>query len=189
MAGLQAPLSLRSADRVLRREQHIERSDPGTQSPMHRSVREELVRLIYPHASAFARILSSNEDQAQDLIQETMVQVLRSPPRSSDANALRSWTRTTVTRLFWRHERLRRRHKELQRLSKGDVPIATPDQELSARVLNALNQLPPRQRACIALFYVEDMSEPEIARLLKIRSGTVRAHLAQARQGLRQLLL
>lgn len=52
----------------------------------------------------------------------------------------------------------------------------------------ALGQLSPRQRAVIHLTYWEDLTPAEVARRLDLSEGSVRRHLARARQNLRKTL-
>ena len=77
-------------------------------------------------------------------------------------------------------------------LGEGEEPYAPegPDREalLSARqaLAAALAQLPPRQRLALALRYVHDLSDAEIAAALGCRVGTAHALLSRARAALRQ---
>ena len=47
-----------------------------------------------------------------------------------------------------------------------------------------MRALPVRERLAITLYYVEDYSVGEVAAVMEIAAGTVRATLAQARQKL-----
>jgi RNA polymerase sigma-70 factor (ECF subfamily) len=48
--------------------------------------------------------------------------------------------------------------------------------------------LPARQRAAVALFYLEDLPVDEVARLLGVSTSTVKQHLFRARAGLAAVL-
>lgn len=52
----------------------------------------------------------------------------------------------------------------------------------------ALQALPPRQRAVIILRYFEDRSETEIAEILNCRIGTVKSHASRGLSRLRELM-
>lgn len=70
---------------------------------------------------------------------------------------------------------------------------APPDSALlpepiSAEVLAAVRQLPPQQRAAVALRYFEDKPVEEIAQLLDCSASTARVHLHRARQRLAETL-
>lgn len=59
---------------------------------------------------------------------------------------------------------------------------------LAARgaLASALAELPPRQRLALALRYVHDLSDAQIAAALGCRHGTVHALLSRGRAGLRR---
>jgi RNA polymerase sigma-70 factor, ECF subfamily len=64
----------------------------------------------------------------------------------------------------------------------GEAESRARDARLLARLLDAL---PEAQRAAIALFYYEDLSVEEAARILEMPVGTVKTHLSRARAALR----
>jgi RNA polymerase sigma-70 factor (ECF subfamily) len=59
---------------------------------------------------------------------------------------------------------------------------------IDAHVWAAVRQLPQRQRTCVVLRYLDDLSEPEIAAVLDIPVGTVKSQLSRARKKLAGLL-
>jgi RNA polymerase sigma factor (sigma-70 family) len=75
------------------------------------------------------------------------------------------------------------RHGELR---APDWDPARSDRQLD--VWDAVRSLPERQRACVVLRYLEDMTEAEIADALGCAVGTVKSQTARARQTLARLL-
>ncbi len=64
-------------------------------------------------------------------------------------------------------------------------PAASPERHLLARehlrlVWAIVDRLPARQRTCFLLRYVEELTIRDIAAVLRIEPGTVKAHLARA---------
>jgi RNA polymerase sigma-70 factor (ECF subfamily) len=55
-------------------------------------------------------------------------------------------------------------------------------------VWQAISKLPVSQRACVALRYLEDMTEPDIATALDLPIGTVKSQLSRARRNLQRSL-
>jgi RNA polymerase sigma factor (sigma-70 family) len=91
--------------------------------------------------------------------------------------------------------RLRRRAIErrfdalLHRTSNRVDPFEELDLVFEDRHLwDLVRALPDRQRACIALRYVEDMTEPEIADVLQCSVGNVKALLSRGRTKLARAL-
>jgi len=58
--------------------------------------------------------------------------------------------------------------------------------DVGITVLEAVRQLPPRQRATVVLRYYLDLPESEIAEILGTAVGTVKSQLAKARRTLEQ---
>ena len=65
---------------------------------------------------------------------------------------------------------------------------ASLEQEKLSRLREAMNELPEQMQRCAQLRFAHELSYQEIATLLGISIGTVKAHLNQARQRLRQQL-
>ena len=82
-----------------------------------------------------------------------------------------------------RRTRLERRYLASQREGQAPAP-AEPDDALWA----AVAALPPRARTAIALRYVADLSEAEMAHAMNISRGTVAATLHKARARLAEEL-
>jgi RNA polymerase sigma factor (sigma-70 family) len=80
-----------------------------------------------------------------------------------------------------------RRRKRTRRVPEPAEEVVTLDaSDLS--VLAAVRSLPPRRRAVVVLRFYEDLTEPQIAELLGIRVGTVKATLRQALAQLRKVV-
>ncbi len=80
------------------------------------------------------------------------------------------------------------RRKPFLITERGSVCAQDPPTADRLDVLGALRQLAPRQRTAVILHYLGDLPLPEVARLMNVSEGTVKAHLAQARTRLRPLL-
>jgi RNA polymerase sigma-70 factor (ECF subfamily) len=167
-------------------EPGIDRADGATRVS-DRSELEALVPHVYPWAVGVAFLLCRDVQQAHDLVQDALVQAVRRPPRPLDVPTLRAWLRVVVFRLYLRHRsRARREALALLRWHGERRDHEIPD--LDDAIVAALDRLSPKQRACVVLRYVEDLSEQQVADLLGLRLGTVKAHLAAGRERLRESL-
>lgn len=82
-------------------------------------------------------------------------------------------------RRTWRRSQLERRY--VQRLRDDGLP---PPPEPDDRLWRAVAALPPRARTAIALRYVADLSESQVADVMNVSRGTVAATLSTARRRL-----
>ncbi len=149
---------------------------------------DDVLASLYPWARRVAYMLCRAPHDAEDLVQEAFAAAVRRPPQPPTEEVLRAWLRTVLTRMHARSIRGRAREtRAMLRLGswrREDVEL-TPE---TSEVMAALEGLGPKQRACVVLYYVEDMREDQIAEALGVAHGTVKAHLAQARAKLRATL-
>ena len=142
-----------------------------------------------------AAALLSSRDEASDVSQDVAVDVLRSLAKLRDPEAFDAWVhRITVRHALRRVKRRRGRHAAetpLALLPEAAEPVAPGeidrDAVLSARqaLADAFTSLPPKQRLALALRYVHDLPDAEIAAALGCRVGTVHALLSRGRGTLR----
>jgi RNA polymerase sigma-70 factor (ECF subfamily) len=156
---------------------------------------EALARRACRLALRTAAAILSSRDDASDVAQDVAVDVLRSLRRLRDPAAFDAWVhRITVRhalRALGRRRDTRRSETPLALLVEADEPAAAGgDRELliaaRAALAAAMAELPPKQRVALALRYVHDLSDEQIAEALGCRTGTVHALLSRGRAGLRR---
>jgi len=81
----------------------------------------------------------------------------------------------------------KRRGNQPQSLGEIEIPQAS-SVELRLQLEEAIDALPERMRACFVLFAVEEMKQEQIAEILDLRIGTVKAQIFHAKARLRALL-
>ncbi|MFG2718886.1 SigE family RNA polymerase sigma factor [Streptomyces sp. NPDC048416] len=124
---------------------------------------------------------------AEDLVQEALSRVYVHWNRVACANSPAAYAQTILVRTFLS---LRRRRSTGERPT-GTLPdgaASGPDAALRLTLLDALGQLPPRDRAVLLLRYWEDRSIEETARMLKLSRSAVRSQGTRALDRLRALL-
>ena len=157
---------------------------------------ELLARRACTLALRTAGSIVRSRDEAADIAQDVAVDVLVSMGSLRDPHAFDAWVhRITVRhalRYLGRRGRARRSEQPLALLAESEEPAVLEgiDREalLAARrvLAVALAELPARQRVALALRYVHDLSDAEIAYALDCREGTVHALLSRARSALRR---
>jgi RNA polymerase sigma-70 factor (ECF subfamily) len=142
------------------------------------------------HLFRLARRLSSNHDDAADLVQETFVRAMGSrSPLPEDEGEQAAWLVTAMVNLA--RDRSRRQAVRVRAASSVSAS-GTSDLEAGyiakMTVQDALGRLNARRRAVVVLHELEGEPIARIAALLGIASVTVRWHLAKGRRELAHLL-
>lgn len=155
---------------------------------------ETLVRryLRTAHAVAFA-VLGETAD-AQDTCQDAFITALERLDDCRDPERFGAWLLQIVRN---RAHNVRRYHAVRSAVSVEDISLASDGasparsaerKELREQLTQALAQLSPVQREVVLLHDLEGWRHREIAEVLELPEGTVRAHLFHARRFLRPLL-
>jgi RNA polymerase sigma-70 factor (sigma-E family) len=148
----------------------------------------EFVVARSPSLIRLAYVLTSDQGAAEDLLQSALIKAAAHWGRirtSPEGYVRRIMYREQVGR--WRH---RARRPETVMAQVPDQAAADPAVSLEARLTlqDALRTLPPGKRAVLALRYLEDRSESQVAEILGCSVGTVRSQTHKAITELRSVL-
>ena len=125
--------------------------------------------------------------RADDLVQDVLVKLYLAWPLR-DARAGDVWLRTTLVRAWIDETRRPWRRHERTTDAVPDAVVARPDGDGDpAGVLAVLRLLPPRQRACLVLRFLEDWSVEQTAQALRCSTGTVKSQTSRALDTVRAL--
>ena len=173
-------------DRILS-ELMLVRYRAGDPSALDELVKHWEGRLFY-----YIMRLVSNEDDAWDALQDTWFALARTIDRLRDPRGLVVWLYKTA-----RHkalDRLRERYKhrtvsvEDEQIAEVEEGVETFTFEDAEQVHCALGKISVPHREALTLFFLEDLSVAEIAKLLGIATGTVKSRLHFARKALRAVI-
>ena len=141
---------------------------------------EEFFRSEYTKLVAIGRGLTGSHELAADLAQETLLRCHRDWARVSTMEVPGAWARRVLVNLAIDSHRAADRDRRMaQRWRHLDA--VTPADPTVDGWWTAVRALPDRQRAVVALHYLEDRSVDDIADVLGIAPGTVKASLSKAR--------
>lgn len=157
----------------------------------------EIVRAHSGRLRALAAGFTSGAAEADDVVQETFLSLWRNAGRwKPDGPPLGAWlTRIAINRAIDRDRR--RRVRNFFGLTDDSAEAADPApgqdtrledaSELDA-VMRDVHDLPPRQRAALALSVQGDRSNAEIGEIMGLSAGGVEQLLVRARRRLRSQL-
>ena len=145
---------------------------------------DAFVRARLPELLRFGRALTGSPEAAADLVQDALERTVLAWPRLRSREEPEGYVRRIMVNRnisIWR--KFGREHATADVHDSG-----REDVHFDGDLWRALQQLPTRQRAVIALRYYEDMSEAEIARTLGCSVGTVKSQASKGLAKLRQLV-
>ncbi len=148
---------------------------------------------VMPHMDSLFRIAMwrlRDRSTAEDLVQETMTEALKSFHRYEAGTNAHAWL---VTIMSHTESKRRRELARLDTLGDEDERIAetvayqppTPEGLTDEEVLGALARIPSNYSRVVMLADVEDFSYKEIAAALHVPVGTVMSRLSRGRKMLR----
>ena len=145
----------------------------------------------------FARV-GGDEPAAQDLLQETLIEALRSAPTFRGDASLRTWVCAIARRRLARHYEAERRHAVAESGlallggiggQAGAASSGGRDEvERRDEIVRALGLLPAVHRQVLVMKYLDELSVSQIADELGRSPVQVQSLLQRARDGLRRAL-
>ncbi|WP_435864841.1 sigma-70 family RNA polymerase sigma factor [Streptomyces umbrinus] len=166
---------------------------PAVGDPVDLEREAALARLFEVHYSSMLRLaVLLGADDPENVVAEAYYQIYRKWRRLRDSEAAEAYLRSTVcnlTRMRIRHLQVARKHVENP---PSDVVASAESTALlhdDQRVLiDALQQLPARQREALVLRHWLGLKESEIAAAMGISCGSVKTHTARGIAALTQAM-
>lgn len=150
----------------------------------------EVVRTRRRGLVAYAYLFAMNRAEAEDLVQEALVRTFARRRTLPDIASAEAYVRQAIRTSYL--DAARKGVGWRARLHLVAEPDArrSPDDTASDRVdvRAALAQLPPQERACVVLRYMDDLTVDDIASELGVRPGTVKRYLSDGTRALRDAL-
>jgi len=162
---------------------------------------EELIASWQPRLWRHARRLTGRRDAAWDVLQETLLAMVRSLHRLDDPALFRAWVYRIATNKAADWTRKQQRDRKLAEAvaNNGDPRSLDVQQQQDIRsthepnddvkrLHDAMRKLSGDRQSILAMHYLEDMGMAEISVALDIPAGTVKSRLYHARLQLKELL-
>lgn len=155
--------------------------------PSRAKVNERATALLDRHGESILRLAYSylhNQSDAEDILQDTLIQYLRTAPVLESPAHEKAWLLRVAGNLS---KNLLRAQGYRQADQLEETLVAQEREDLSY-VWEAVKSLPVPYREAIHLFYYEGYSTAQIAQILDQKESTVRSRLKRGREKLKPLL-
>ena len=154
----------------------------------------KLVELTSPFAYSVAFRMLSDEDQAKDVVQETMVTIWQKLKKIKTAEVYKTWIYRIVVNKCYDEMRKRKRNPEFGADEKtwgvisnriSEEPSAALENKETSKIISLLTEkLSPKQKAVFILSDLEEMSNDEISEITGLSKSAVKSNLHYARKNI-----
>jgi RNA polymerase sigma factor (sigma-70 family) len=151
---------------------------------------------VAPYVARLVRRLTAWQNDADDLVQDVLVEALAARTRFRGDSKLETWiTRIAINRVRAHGRKQWLRRRLFAAWAGRQPPTAAPpadaaaeNNEQSEAVRDAVAKLPTKSREAIVLHYLQGLTPCETAAALGVSIGAIEVRLSRAREKLRELL-
>lgn len=150
-------------------------------------INQQAGRLMESYGNSVLRLAYSylhNMSDAEDVLQDALIQFLRTQPQLETAEHEKAW----FLRVAINISKNKITYNKTRKTDELSETLAAAESEDLAFVWEAVKQLPPKYSEVIHLYYHEGYATAQIASLLSKNEATVRSLLQRARIKLRDVL-
>lgn len=158
----------------------------------------ELAGRLFERVRAACRYLAGSHSDWEDLVQNVMIEILKSTGSYGGEAPLEAWAQTIVMRTLWRMVRRRERYGMLLSAFREAGPeraagTAAPERgaeraRLRTGIARCLDRIHYAQRTCLVMRFVYGYSVKEIAELTSTSENTVKDRIKKGKEKLRRLM-
>ncbi len=149
------------------------------------------IEKLLPDLTRFARVLTRNEDDAYDLVQDCVERALRKRALFNDGSSLKSWLFTVMRNLFVSQRRRAALDHRYCNSIDDSVHVQAPcqvDRVFLTETMKAMNSLTPGERDAIVVLGIYENSQQDVAEATQEPVGTLKSRLCRGRAHLKAAL-
>ncbi len=146
----------------------------------------KIIRQAYRH--------TKNIEASKDIAQESWYSIVRGLTGLRNPQSFGVWALSIASKksVDWiRANQKERKHEDYKREAQKEFNSESDDNTKQVKinaVRKAMKDLPDEQRMVLSLFYLEEYSLKEIAKIMNVPSGTVKSRLFNAREKLKKII-
>ncbi len=127
-----------------------------------------------------------NVQDSEDAISESILMAYKYKNKLRSQEAFRPW----ITKILIRESyKILNKNKKIMKVSLEECHELTSEDGLRGELIEVIKELPDELSVVLILFYYEEYTVKEIAKLVSLREGTVKSRLYRGREKLKQCIL
>ena len=159
----------------------------GGNAANREAVNMQAARVLDEYGNSILRLAYSylhNMSDAEDILQETLIQFLKTGPLLENTSHEKAWLLKVAANL----SKNRIEYNRIRQTDELEETLAADCREDLSFVWEAVKALPDKYREVIHLFHYEGYSTAQIGKMLNRKEATVRSDLRRGRQKLKDIL-
>jgi RNA polymerase sigma-70 factor (ECF subfamily) len=159
----------------------------------------KIVEYSSPMAFSMALRMLGDEDDAMDVVQETLIIIWEKIKRIKSPESFKTWMYRIVLNKCYDELRKRKRNPEMvaddttwrilsERISENPGKQAD-NKEIAKLILALTGNLSPKQKAVFILADIDEMEAEEISRITRMTRANIKANLYHARKRIGEMIL
>ena len=158
----------------------------------------KLVEVTSPIAFSVAFRMLGDENQAKDVVQDTLVTIWQKLNKIKSPETYRTWMYRIIINKCYDQLRIRKRSQEfiaddqtwavLSNKVSVEPSSELENKEIAQMITLLTNRLSPKQKAVFVLSDLEEMSNDEISEITGIGKSAVKANLHHARKNIGEMI-
>lgn len=152
-----------------------------------REALERLLDLYEKKVFRMAVMMLKDAGRAEEVTQDIFMKLWQVLP-AYDGRATPSTWLYTIARNTCLSAVRAESYRTTTSLEQSPEPVVSNTTPLSVELEQYLSRLPEAQRTVITLFYLEERSVEDVAKMLDLPEGTVKSHLHRARRALGEMM-
>lgn len=152
---------------------------------------DQIFELYKNRLFRMAFLISGNYADSEDIVQETFVKCYLKRKDLKDISSFSSWLYQILAHIAWRYCKKQKREQPVDEIFDQNLAAQDPQplehcilHEEQRLLYEKIGELEIRQKTAIVLYYFNQLSTREIAKIMGCREGTVKSRLHTARKNL-----
>ena len=134
-----------------------------------------------------AYLITSERHTAEDVLQDTFIQCVKSIGSLKNNSAFRAWFYKILVRNAYKAAKAQKNLIPAEDIyEKADTAVYDKYPFEKNDILNCINRLPYKLRSTVILFYYNELSIKEISQIMQCPQGTVKSRLDREKKELKK---